>query len=421
MRFTAVLGGLAIASAGNADWPVVRVRPIPLPPAYAAEYEVYGSLTYTSRGRLYCGLCTYEKGAALLEYDVASGRMASLSVDSVSTLATAGKHEPHAKLHMRPIEMPDGSILVGTHSAGETAGWGMTHPYSYPGAHLVRYVPGSRCLEDMGSIGLANDGLIELVRDRAGRELYGLTWPGGRLAVYGVPDRKWRVHGRITDGRNMGRSLVAAADGIVYGSLYPNRVFAYDPISRGLVTLRGRMPEDHLPGMTWHPELQANWSAALWDSAGNRVVAIHGGTGSWLAAYPDGRIVVLGRLDGTRMGRVQPELNVVQARGRFFHLASDSLWAYLFEFDPATGAARNLGHLETEAGVDVLRCDAAVSDDGRYLYLVMRLHPSGRQQDRYYFPGLHVWSDDTGTRVIAPLYLGVLDLADLGFPGRPPK
>jgi hypothetical protein len=154
----------------------------------------------------------------------------------------------------------------------------------YKGGHLFRFKEGKVSqIEDLGIV-VTNDGIRTLAADPARKKIYGLTEPGYKFFIYDIKQKKKIVkrnvdlleekdntynHKRLV---KLGRALVVADDGRVYGSAYESLLFCYDPDKNKL-----QVTDIVYPYVQAHEEINA---ISCFAKAKNNV--IYGGT------YTDG-------------------------------------------------------------------------------------------------------------------------------------
>jgi hypothetical protein len=110
----------------------------------------------------------------------------------------------------------------------------------YAGGHLFRFKEGGLKVESLGIVA-AKEGVRTLAADPARKKIYGLTEPGYFFFVYDMKRKRISVkkHVDLLEEKDnsyqkkrlvrLGRALVVANDGKVYGSAYESRLFCYDP------------------------------------------------------------------------------------------------------------------------------------------------------------------------------------------------
>jgi len=208
-----------------------------------------------SDGKTYFGLSCHSdsNNAQFYSYDPATDAVRHIidvgawcgEVDSI------GKANTQGKIHSNIYEHAGKLYMSSTRSANPK--------YPYKGGHFLSYDLKTGKCENLGFYADPKGGLMCMVHDPVYQRLYAISEGAQTLIYYDLKTKKITKIGMIEENAQHTRTLIADADGNIYGSTWGGMIYRYDPklnVLSGLITLLPKAPEAPLViGPTGHPEL----------------------------------------------------------------------------------------------------------------------------------------------------------------------
>jgi hypothetical protein len=224
-----------------------------------------------------------------------------------------------------------------------------------PGGHLLRYKPAGRGggqihidtaieAEDLGAPA-AGESIYALAIDRDRNMLYGVTYPEGQFFSYDIHDSRFRLHGKVAEGKipgekfenekDIGRAIAIDAGGNGYTSGERGQLFRFSASSGSLEKLAIAVPS--VPGREPYNRVDA------WASANG---VFYGGTSDGYLFRFDPKELRIENL-GKPLNQYRIRGLVMSQNGKLYGVGGDDdEMARLFSYDPARGVYELLGMVD---------------------------------------------------------------------------
>lgn len=319
------------------------------------------SLTTGMNGRIYGGV-TGEKNHLFFEYQPEEGASRDLGAKIVSArqLFNRDGNPIGQKIHHALSTLPDGRIAGGT---GTNVSHGSRHHKmnEAEGGHVFVYDPHTEQGRDLG-VPVPHVWIINTTVSPDGLLLFGMTYFHNDFFAVDFNSGEVvfadQVHGGIWGDSACSHSIACDNEGVVYGSCSDGYIFAYDSARKKLLETDVKLPGED----TYRID-----SLVLGDDG-----LIYGGTwesGILFSLEPGSlKLKVLCRPNEG------PRLPALVNRGGLIYGAAgggtqyDTRQAFLFEYDPRSGAYREVAPIvDEDSGVEAQRIHAmTVGLDGTF-------------------------------------------------------
>jgi hypothetical protein len=350
-----------------------------------------------SDGKTYFGLsCHSDKNnAQFYSYDPKTDKVRHIidvgawcgETDSI------GKTNTQGKIHSNIYEHAGKLYMSSTRSANPE--------YPYKGGHFLGYDLKTGVCEDLGFYPDPKGGLMCMVFEPVYQRLYAISEGGQTLIYYDLKTKEITKIGMIEENVQHTRSLIAGADGIIYGSTWGGMIYRYDPelnTRSALITLLPKDPEaPPVLGPTDPPTLIAydrqsdtmkftgghnrrhwdTWGPMIWDPETKWWYGILQSQ-EYLFRFrpPEDRRSHLAKTEGLASMAFRPPAqrlgNVSYGfcrKGRTLYFVSYPVWqsqAHLTSYDMKTGVVTDHGPIVVEGGRRVSEMHAlVVGADGK--------------------------------------------------------
>ncbi len=208
-----------------------------------------------SNGKTYFGLSCHSNtnNAQFYSYDPKTDRIRHI-IDVGAWCGetdSLGKANTQGKIHSNIYEHRGKLYMSSTRSANPK--------YPYKGGHFLSYDLKTGKCRDLGRYDDPKGGLMCMVHEPVYQRLYAISEGRQTLIYHDLRTGKITTIGTIEENAQHTRSLIADAQGIIYGSTWGGMIYRYDPKSKvmsGLITLLPKDPEaPPVAGPTGHPAL----------------------------------------------------------------------------------------------------------------------------------------------------------------------
>ncbi len=261
----------------------------------------YHSLTAASDGQIYFSIGSHETHTSVELFKFTPG---ADTITRLGDLNTALQLDPtrtlqHGKIHTPLIEW-DGYLYFASHTSQYDGNLPQLNPPDgrtpYQGGHFLRLELATGTIEDLGALGIPNEGLISMAVDRAHRTLYGLTWPSALLVSWDLDRQRLVNWGSVQQRGEWGhlpgewnfvcRSLGLDPDGILYGSTDQGRIWRFDTNDQRPVHYYEQLNLDAVPAVQSESFVMEpaphfywrNWRTLEWNPATQSFWGLHGGS-----------------------------------------------------------------------------------------------------------------------------------------------
>ena len=319
------------------------------------------SLTTGRDGRIYGGF-TGLKNHLFFDYDPKKGTARDLGAKIVSANEVPQRDgEPFLqKIHHALSTLPDGRIAGGT---GQNIGYGSRHHKinEDEGGHVFIYNPDSETSQDLG-IPVPHMWIINIATSPDGRWLFGMTYFHNDFFAVDLASGEVvfadQLHAGVWGDSACSHTIACDQDGIVYGSCSDGYLFTYDSATKRLTETDVKLPGKdtcRIDSMVVSDDglvYAGAWETGIVFSIEPKTLKIQE-----LCCPNEGpRLPALVVRDGLIYGAAGggPQYGT---RG-----------ALLFEYDPKTGAYREVGPIvDKESGIEAQRVHAmTVGLDGKF-------------------------------------------------------
>ncbi len=342
----------------------------------------WNGIIAASDGRTYFSFSSHSpsNSAQFYRFDPAKAKVEHLKdvAEWCGQADSIGKWNAQGKIHSQLFEA-DGALY------GSTTPAHMTLDKPYAGGHFLRYDLKTGACTNLGLFPDSRGGLLTMLYEPVKKRLYGISQGNQTLCYYDLATGTVTNLGSCQENPMQTRTLIADAQGNVYGCDWDRRIWRYRADENRIELLPTRLPHDPAASQPTPPKpgekasqawMTTVWAAMEWDPKTKWWYGVSGNDEYLFRFRPPARRSDKARVEGLapfgfRPSAEQPRFasHGLARRGRELFYCSYPIWrpmAHLMRYHIDTGVVTDLGPIVTDGGRRVSEIHSlVVGSDGK--------------------------------------------------------